>query len=140
MGHYKLLEDEDKEMKKRKQFARALAAFYRKYVGDESQSTSSQKKSIQVGRNRERDALERKITAIVRRINPGNEEHNRHYRRMMEEGVMLMPQISELRRQNKNLNKRQRVIDVLTNWLTQLRNLIRYWRCRNIESLSSQNS
>jgi hypothetical protein len=113
--HQKLLEDENKEVKKRKQFAPTLAALYRKYVGDESQSASSQKKSkvtdIQVERNRERDALERNITAVARRINRGNEEHNRQYRRMMEESVMLMTQISELRRQNENLNKRQRVID-----------------------------
>jgi predicted RNase H-like nuclease (RuvC/YqgF family) len=102
-------------VKKGKQFAPALAALYRKYVGNESQSASSQKKSkvtdIQVERNRERDALERNITAVARRINRGNEEHNRQYRRMIEESVMLMTQISELRRQNENLNKRQRVID-----------------------------
>jgi hypothetical protein len=30
---------------------------------------------------------------------------------MMEEGVMLMTQIGELRRQNENLRKRQRVLD-----------------------------
>jgi hypothetical protein len=79
--HQKLLEDENKEVKKRKQFAPALAALYRKYVGDESQSASSQKKpkvtDIQVERNQERDALERNITAVARRINRGKKEHNR---------------------------------------------------------------
>jgi chromosome segregation ATPase len=113
--HQKLHEDENKDVKKRKQFAPALAAFDRKYVGDESQGASSQKKSkvtdIQVERNRERDALERNITAIARRINRGDEEHARQHHRMMEENVMLMTQISELRRQNENLLKRQRVLE-----------------------------
>jgi hypothetical protein len=68
-------------VKKRKQFAPALAALYRKYLGDESQSASSQKKSrvtnIQIERNQERDALERNITAVAGRINRKKEEHNR---------------------------------------------------------------
>jgi WD40 repeat protein len=113
--HEKLQEDETKEVKNRKQFAPSLAALYRKYVGDEAQGASSQKKSkvtdIQVERNRERDALERNITAVARRINRGDEEHARQHTRMMEENVMLMTQISELRRQNENLVKRQRVLE-----------------------------
>jgi chromosome segregation ATPase len=113
--HQKLQEDENEEVKKRKQFAPVLAALHRKYVGDEAQSASSQKKSkvtdIQVERNRERDALERNITAVARRINRGDEENARQHSRMMEENVMLMTQISELRRQNENLIKRQRVLD-----------------------------
>ena len=99
----------------RKLFAPTLASLYRKYVGDEGSSSASQKKSkvtdIQVERNRERDALERNITAVARRINRGDEEHSRHRIRMMEESTMLMTQISELRRQNENLMKRQRVIE-----------------------------
>lgn len=66
---------------KRKEFAPALAALYRKYVGDEAPPTASQKKQsvtdIQVERNRERDALERNITAVARRISRGDEEHSR---------------------------------------------------------------
>lgn len=111
--YQKLQEDENKEQKKRKGFAPALANLYRKYVGDEA--AASQKKSkvtdIQVERNRERDALERNITAVARRISRGDEENNRQHGRMMEENVMLMTQISELRRQNANLVKRQRVIE-----------------------------
>ncbi|OHS96012.1 hypothetical protein TRFO_10184 [Tritrichomonas foetus] len=113
--YQKMLEDEVKEVKRRKMFAPALAALYRKYVGDEASSSSSQKKSkladIQVERNRERDALERNITAIARRINRGNEEHSRQHSRMMEENVMLMTQISEIRRQNGKLAKNRRVIE-----------------------------
>jgi hypothetical protein len=55
---------------KRKQFAQALAALYRKYVGDEAQGASANTlkvTDIQVERNRERDALERNITAVARR-------------------------------------------------------------------------
>jgi chromosome segregation ATPase len=112
--HQRLLEDDNKEVKKRKQFAPALAALYRKYVGDEAQGASAKRSKvtdIQVERNRERDALERNITAVARRINRGDEEHARQHSRMMEENVMLMTQISELRRQNENLVKRQRIIE-----------------------------
>lgn len=114
--YQKLQEDEVKEVKRRKMFAPALAALYRKYVGDEaSSSAASQKKSkladIQVERNRERDALERNITAIARRINRGNEEHSRQHSRMMEENVMLMSQISEIRRQNGKLLKNRRILE-----------------------------
>lgn len=116
--YQKLQEDEVKEVKKRKMFAPALAALYRKYVGDEASSSgsaASQKKSkladIQVERNRERDALERNITAIARRINRGNEEHSRQHSRMMEENVMLMSQISEIRRQNGKLMKNRKIIE-----------------------------
>ena len=108
-----LLQDENKEIKKRKGFKPALAALYRKYVGDES--TSSIKKTgvtdIQVERNRERDALERNITAVARRISRGDEEHARQHNRMMEENVTLMTQISELNRQNENLRKRKRMLE-----------------------------
>ena len=108
-----LLQDENNDIKKRKGFKPALAALYRKYVGDES--TSSLKKTgvtdIQVERNRERDALERNITAVSRRISRGDEEHARQHNRMMEENVTLMTQISELNRQNENLRKRKRMLE-----------------------------
>ena len=107
-----LLGDETKEIKKRKGFAPALADLYRKYVGDES--TSMKKNTvtdIQIERNRERDALERNITAVARRINRGDEEHSRQHSRMMEENVTLMTQISELNRQNQNLLKRKMLLE-----------------------------
>jgi len=107
-----LLGDETKEIKKRKGFAPALADLYRKYVGDES--TSMKKNTvtdIQIERNRERDALERNITAVARRINRGDEEHTRQHSRMMEENVTLMTQISELNRQNQNLLKRKMLLE-----------------------------
>jgi hypothetical protein len=93
-----------------------LAALYQKYVGDEAQGAPEKMlkvTDIQIERNRERDALERNITAIAKRINRGDEEHSLQHSRMMEENVMLITQISELRRQNENLVKRQRIIEEL---------------------------
>ena len=55
--------------------------------------------------------MERNITAVARRINRGDEEHERQHVRMMEENVMLMSQISELRRQNEILVKRKKVYE-----------------------------
>jgi hypothetical protein len=47
-------------------------------MGEESQSSSSQKNSkvtdIQVGRNQERNALGKNITAVARRIRTGRTE------------------------------------------------------------------
>jgi len=70
---------------------------------------------IQVERNRERDALERNITAVARRVSRGDEEHSRQHGRMMEENVMLMSQISELRRQNENLKRRGMLMEQSTD-------------------------
>ena len=113
--HQRMQADEVKDVTKRKTFAPALAALYRKYVGDDSGSPAAQKRAavtdIQVERNRERDALERNITAVAKRINRGDEEHSRHRIRMMEESTILMTQISELRKQNETLMKRQRVME-----------------------------
>lgn len=109
-----LLEDEsNKDPTKRKYFTTRLASLYRKYVGDDG-TTSVRKNSvtdIQVERNRERDALERNITAAARRINRGDEEHARHHTRMVDENVTLMTQISELNRANENLRKKKRMLD-----------------------------
>ena len=90
--------------KKRKCFKPALAALYRKYVGDESTD-------IKVERNRERVALERNIKDVAHCISRSDEGHPRKYNTMMEENVTLMTQSSELNRQNEKLRKRKRLLE-----------------------------
>jgi hypothetical protein len=95
---------------------------------------------IQVEQNRERDALERTMTAVARRINRGDEEHARQHSRMMEENVMLMTQISELRRWSENLVKMQRLLEessTTTSTAEEL-NTIREMQKDMIEQLKQQ--
>ncbi|KAH0788553.1 cilia- and flagella-associated protein [Histomonas meleagridis] len=71
--HQILLQDEanKNDQMKRKEFPHALAALYRKYVGGESSKTHSLGQQVndkQIERNRERDALERNITAIAKNM------------------------------------------------------------------------
>jgi hypothetical protein len=142
--HEKLREDESEEVKKRKRFAPAPAALYHTYVGDEAQSASSQRKvkvtDIQVEQNRERDALERTMTTVARRVNRGDDEHARRHSKMMEENVMLVTQISELRKWSENLVKRQRLLEEssTTTSTTEELNTIRKMQKDRIGQLRQQ--
>ena len=91
-------------LKKRKCFKPALAALYRKYIGDESTD-------IKVERNRERVALERNIKDVAHRISRDDEEHTRQYKRIMEENVTLTTQVSELNRENEISRKMKRMLE-----------------------------
>jgi hypothetical protein len=88
--HQKLLgiEGENKEVKRRKQFATALNAIYRTSLGDKLTSSLQEKSEvtgIRVECDRNRDALELHIAAVAKRINWGDEGHSR----MMEEEVRV---------------------------------------------------
>lgn len=110
---YQALEqDKNNTTHKPKRFSPCLEALYKKYVGDES---SSKRKTgvtdIQIERNRQRDALERNITAVARRLSRGDEESKRTQERKMAESVTLMTQISDLRRQIQNLRMKKEILE-----------------------------